>query len=280
MRTHARRFALAAALAAAVGLLATSGRAGDKDGVWKEFLPNDAYRELVKRAAKNIEDALAGKPSEEAIKTAQFNALMIAAYTMSAKEPSAAERATLRAAALKVAKLAGQKGKADEARKLAASLPTLKADPGAKADFGKVQDYLPERADLMEHFKVKMKGGEGIHPVLQNPLPLRTARNGIEEKIIILAKKPRPGTGLAKEADELALLAYRAAVVGELTSFYPPPRGKGKGTPQQWRELSLAMRDAGIALAEAAKKKDADGVFKASSSLNSSCNQCHSDFRN
>src|SRR5262245_19820568 len=123
MRTYARRCVAAAALAGAVCLLTAPGGAGEKGGnVWKPFLPADAYQELVKRAGKAIEEALAGDPSEEAVKKAQFNALMIAGYALSAKEPGEAERATVRAAALKIARLAGQKGKAGEARELAAGL--------------------------------------------------------------------------------------------------------------------------------------------------------------
>ncbi|MCI0458117.1 MAG: hypothetical protein L0Z62_14230 [Gemmataceae bacterium] len=277
MRTHARRFVLAAALMTAVCLLTRPGSAGDKGDVWKPFLPGDAYQELVKRAAKAIEEALEGTPSEEAVKRAQFNALMIAAYTMNAKEPG--EGAALRAAALKIAKLAAQKGKAAEARKMAASVAALKGEAGAKGDFGKPQDYVEERHDVMEHFKTKMKGGEGLHPLLQSNIRLKGTQNGIEEKIRNLAMKKIADAALAKEADELALMAYRAAVVGALAhSYLPKPKAKG-GTIAEWRELSLAMRDAAIALAEAAKKKDAEAVFKASTSLNSSCNQCHSAFR-
>src|SRR5262245_26298891 len=97
MRTNARRCVLTAALAGAVCLLTGPGGAGEKGGkVWKQFLPADAYQELVKRAAKGIEEALAGTPSEEAVKRAQFHALMIAGYALSAREPGEAERATVR----------------------------------------------------------------------------------------------------------------------------------------------------------------------------------------
>ena len=109
MRTHARRFAAAVALAGAACLVVGTGSAGDRGGApWKQFLPADAYQELVKRGARAIEEALAGKPDEEAVKRAQFNALMIAGYTLSAKGPAEGERAAVRAAALKIAKLAGQ----------------------------------------------------------------------------------------------------------------------------------------------------------------------------
>ncbi|MCC6417966.1 MAG: cytochrome c [Gemmataceae bacterium] len=281
MRTHARRFGLAAALVSAVCLLADRGGAGGKDGsVWKQFLPPDAYKELVQRAARNIEEALAGKPDEEAVKRAQFNALMIAGYTLSTRDPEAGPQAALREAARAVAKLVSQKGKEEAARKAAAALLTQKAGAGGKADLGNAKDYLPERADLMEHFKTKSKGGEGLSPALQSNLRLKGALNGIEEKLRALSMKRLTDAGVAKEAEELALFGYRAAVVGELTYLYAPETKTGKtGDPKEWRDLSLQMRDAGIALAEAAKKKDADAIFKASNNLNSSCGQCHSAFR-
>jgi hypothetical protein len=265
----------AVALAATAWLLAGPSRAGDKAAVWKSFLPADAYTELVGRAAKNIEEALAGKPDEDAIKKAQFNAVMIAAYTLSAKE-GGKDPAGVRAAALGLAKLAGAKGKLGEARKLAAALAAGMIPPGAPkaeppADW---KPYLENRADLMEHMKTKMKGGDGIHPTLQSNIRLKGTQNGIEEKVRALAMKQLMPAGAAKEADELALLGYRAAVLGEVTYFYLP-----KKNVKEWHELALEMRDAGIALAEAAKKKDTEAILKAANSLNSSCNRCHSEFR-
>ena len=64
MRTHARKVVAAVALVAAAGLLAAPGAAGDKGKVWKQFLPADAYQELFTRAAKNVEKALEGTPTE------------------------------------------------------------------------------------------------------------------------------------------------------------------------------------------------------------------------
>src|SRR6266545_5905826 len=272
MRTYALRSVAAVALAAAAWLLAGPSAAGDKTSVWKPFLPADAYKELVGRAVKNIDEALAEKPSEEAVKKAQFNAVMIAAYTLSAKE-GAKDLAAVRDAALKVAKLAGMKGKADEARKLAAALATLKGD-GAMGPPGDWKVYVEDRADIMEHFKTKMKGGEGIHPDLQSNIKLKGTQNGIEEKLRTLAMKELMPARAAKEANELALLGYRSAVVGELTYYYLP-----KKNVEGWQKLALEMRDAGIALAEAAQKKDPEAIFKASTSLNSSCSQCHSSHR-
>src|SRR5207302_909100 len=93
---------------------------------------------------------------------------------------------------------------------------------------------------------------------------------GIEDKIEFLAKKKPSDAVVKKEAAELALLGYRAAVVGELTDRYPVTK-----EPKVWHDTARAMRDAGIALAEAARAKDATGVQEASKRLSNSCTECH-----
>jgi hypothetical protein len=274
MRTHAHRIVFAGALAAAVCLLAGPGGAGEKSKVWQRFLPPRAYKELVTRAAKAADEALAGTPGEEAIKKAQFNALMIAAYALSARG-NEEELAGTQDFALKMAKTAGEKGKAGQARMYAISLAKGQAPGAGKAkELTDPSAYVGDINDLMEHYKTKNKGGEGIHPALQSNIRLKGTQNGIEEKLRALSMKKLTDANLKKEADELALLGYRAAVVGELTYFYTP-----KKKVKEWQDLSLEMRNAGVALAEAASKQDAEGVLKASNALNASCTQCHSAFR-
>jgi hypothetical protein len=171
-------------------------------------------------------------------------------------------------------KMAGEKGKAGQALMYAVSLGKGGAPRTGKAtDLTDPKTYV-DLADLMEFFKTKNKGGEGIHPALQSNIRLKGALNGIEEKLRALSMKKLTDANMTKEADELTLLGYRMAVVGELTYFYTP-----KQKAKEWQDLSLDMRNAGLALAEAAKKKDAEAVLKTSNALNSSCTQCHSGFR-
>jgi hypothetical protein len=274
MRTHARRFVAGLALAAAVCLLAGPGGAGEKDQVWKPFLPADAYKELVKRAAKNIGEALAGSPNEEALKRAQFNALMIAAYTKSTATTPDVQ--AVQNASRSMVQGIRTKGGLDVVRQMAKAIGAgeMKGHGVGKEPSFDPKDSLADLGDVMEHFKTQKKGGEGIHTALQSNIRLKGALNGIEEKLRALAMKKLSDANLKKEADELALLGYRAAVVGEVTYFYPP-----KKNAKEWRELAVEMRDAGVALADAAKKQDGEAVLKASNNLNSSCNRCHSEFR-
>jgi hypothetical protein len=225
---------------------------------------------LLGRAAKAAEQALASK-ADDAVRRAQFNALMIAGYTMSAKE-GGEELAGVREAALRLVKLAGEKGKEEEARKLASALAQGKVKGGGKKGFTNPKDYLDDLEDLMIHFRIPKKGGEGLHPSLITNPRLKTA--GIEVKIGFLAQKELKEAALKKEAAELALLGYRAAVVGELTDLYPVTK-----EAKLWHDQARAMRDAGIALAEAAGKKDAAGVQAASKRLETSCTECHRVFQ-
>jgi cytochrome c556 len=276
MRTRAHRFVTGLALAAAVCLLASPGGAGEKDKVWKPLLPAEAYQQLLKRATKNIEEALRDNPNEDAIKRAQFNALMIAAYSRSTRDGGGVDGLSVRQFALQMVKWIPLAGKRSDARRMANAIERglIKGGKGLKETLTDPRQAIAELGDVMEHFKTQKKGGEGIHPALQSNIRLKGALNGIEEKLRALAMRKLSDDNLKKEADELALLGYRAAVVGELTYFYTP-----KKNAKEWQELSLEMRDAGVALADAAKKQDGEAVLKASNNLNSSCNRCHSEFR-
>jgi hypothetical protein len=258
--------------------LADRGSAGgDKAGVWKPVVPPEIARELIGRAAKSIQASLMAKDEDE-LKNAQFNAVLIAAITLSTKGGDA-ELAGTRQVALDLAKIVTAKGKLPEAKKLAASLAGGKVAAKGKDGPFDPKMHLEETADFMNHYKTKAKGGEGIHADLQVNIRLKGTQNGIEEKIRALAMKKLMEATLAKAANELGTLGYRLAVEGQLIHEYAPAKKVGSKDPKEWRELSLNMRDASVELAEAAKKKDAEGVFRAGNRLNSACNQCHSTFR-
>ena len=80
---------------------------------------------------------------------------------------------------------------------------------------------------------------------------------------------------MAKISTELPNLAYRVAVVSAITHEMAPAKKAA-----EWRDLSNKMGDASIAIAEAAQKKNANGVFLAAQTLESTCTQCHSAFKN
>ncbi len=275
MTNNLRWLAAGVTVSAAVLLLAR-GSAGGPTEAWQPILPKEVYQELLKRETDIIQAALKDKPGDKAISRAKFGAVLIAALTKSVKDGVAAgELQATRDTALQLAGTLSKKGQLDAAKKLAADLPKGKADPAPSAvNWG---SFL-QAADLMDPYRTKDKGGDGMHADLQSNARLKGALNGIEEKILALAKKAPTAAAMDKEAKELELLGYHTAVVGSLTYYYAPPK-KGKQDPQEWRKLAAQMRDNAVSLAAAAKKKDAEGVFKASDNLSSSCSQCHTAFR-
>ena len=130
-----------------------------------------------------------------------------------------------------------------------------------------------DTADGLNIFRSKAKGGEGIHPDLQYQPKLKN-QNGIEALLSALAAKKITDDNLEKIAKELPNFAYRMAVVAALTHGKAPEKKAA-----EWRDLSMTLRDTSISLAEAARKKDADGVFKSAQALESSCIDCHSVFK-
>jgi len=278
MNCNLRWLFAAVAVSASAWLMLHRGEAGGDKGPWQPILPNEVYQELAKREADVIRELLNGAPKEQAINRAKFAAVLIAALTMSVKDGAAADdlRGTRETALL----LAGALNKKDQAtaKKLAALLPNAKADANAKAGNINWGGYL-QPADLMDHFHAKAKGGDGLHADLQSNIRFKGALNGVELKIGELAKKELAAANFKKEARELELLGYRAAVVGALTYYYAPAAKTGKKDPQEWRSLSVQMRDNSVNLAVAAHKADPAAVLKACSDLSSTCTQCHNVFK-
>lgn len=239
-----------------------AGQAGEKkDSPWKPILSAEPYKVLTERSIKTIEETAKanGKNAREKV---NVEAAILAAYTLSVNEPSADGVAQLRGAALAA-------GKTD-LNKLAAFGANVGSAPKAPPS-GK--DLKVDLMDLMEIFRGQAKGGEGIHPDLQYQ-PKLAKLNGIEALIGALGAKQITEANLAKIAKELPNLSYRIAVVASITHVQAPKQGAG-----QWQALSIKMRDASVALAEAANKKNANGVFLAAQALESTCTACHSEFK-
>jgi hypothetical protein len=202
---------------------------------------------------------------------------MIAGFSVSA-ESNAASAGAVEQAALQLAKMLGGKGDLPGARKLAASLTSVTANPAPKAQAFDPKTIVPKIEDVMDHLRTQKKGGDSIAASLQTNALLKGTQNGIEEKLRSLAKKKLAAGVLAKCADDMVLFGYRLAVLGSVTHDYAPPKA-GKKDPAVWRDLSIQMRDAAVELAQASAKKDDNAVFKASGRLSSACTQCHSIFR-
>jgi hypothetical protein len=263
--------ALAAGAAVAWLAAGSGGAGGGKGGPFKPILPAEAYKELVGRAAKAVEEGIDRK-SEDSLKRAQVEAVRVAVYTLCTKEGGGS---AARQAALKAAEMVRDKKDLAKAKQLAASLPGMKTGgeaPGAAPVFTK---YLEDVSELMNLYRPRAKGGEGIAPALQASEPLRK-QNGIEEKVRYLGRKALKPAVMNKESKELELLGYKIATDGALTAAFAASQKDGA---RQWLEFAEAQRDEGTRLAEAARAKDAAGVHKAAEALERSCTQCHKKFR-
>ena len=246
--------------------LATIPAAGEKPTPWRPFIPVDSYANLTKRSIQTIETkAASGDKNAEA--RIEVEAILLAGYSLNTAAKNGL--ADYRAAARYAADMA-RSGKSKELVMFSQRVGKIKA----VGDTSDVTKYTKGTDLMMKLMFSKAKGGEGIHPDLQY-LPKLKNLNGIEALLGALANKKLSDENLAKVSKELPPLAYRVAVIGALTHEFTP-----KKDVEKWRDYSLTMRDASVALAEASAKKDAEGILKSALAIESSCIDCHSVFKN
>lgn len=163
----------------------------------------------------------------------------------------------------------------EEAKKAGKDILDLTADIAAGKDVGAKVKALKKKYEdlntLMHSYKPSDKHGLGYGPPMKG--------DGIEIKLNSLAKRALAKTALEKEKADLIKLAHINIALAKLTAEYAPAKPKNGKGPKEWLKLTEEMEKGAKSLAEAAKKGNADGVKKAAAELNSSCNNCHSDFR-
>lgn len=248
-----------------LSVICSQSRAG-QDAGFKSILPAEVYKELTRRSIATIE-AIAKSTAKDAAEKCEAEAAILIGYTLSVKDDDDVSK--LRGAALDAVKLA----RGGQVKKLAELGKSITAAPKTAANKATRKEYLQELNWMMENFRGKNKGGEGLHADLQYHPKLKNL-NGTEAFLGAIAGKKLSDENLDKIAKELPNFAYRTAVIGSITYEFAPEKDAAK-----WRELSKQMRDASVALADAGQKKNADGVFKAAQSLEASCTQCHMAFR-
>ncbi len=127
---------------------------------------------------------------------------------------------------------------------------------------------------VMDLFKLRTKKGVGIGETPNAIMP-----DGIEQKIINLAKKKLPQKQLDKEADSLVRAAYIAAAISEVARLKVPEKDDGMKKKKDWIDWSEGLSKSALDLADAAKSKNPDKVKSAATTVNSNCNNCHGVFR-
>lgn len=299
MRMHARVLVLGAALATALLAVAPSGNgeAAD-DKIWQPILTEAVLNDLVKQVSdriqadlktgppkeddvrKKLQDKLMRAPKDDEVKEIMVGygerlegqALFVAIAAQSTKG-DAQQLATLRDAGLKLQELLSDNKTWDDAAKLAASLPTLKADPKAST---KPVDFKGKVAigDVMKLFRLRFNGGLGFAANKDMP------GDGQESRLISLAGRRAPALkDVEAQAEDIQRFAYMMAVIGQLAEEQTPTEAMKDKDPKQWKQWSADMRKEGLELAKAAKSKNPDDVNKAAKALHSSCISCHTKWR-
>ncbi len=229
----------------------------DDDSLWKPFLSGDDFNKLVESEVKTIRDEL-NKPKADAHKI-KGSAILIALAAQNNKDATDTKQvATVRDTALK---LFGAADKPTEAKTLADSLADLKqvkADPQAKTDPVDWRTQIDDLKDAMDVFGLPAKGGEGI-----------------ERDLIILGGQ-RKLLSPAQMSDKLVLLAYKTALIADVAKAH---QDQGEKKKKEWLRLTDEMRRASLDLAESAKAKKQKETKTALNKLNTSCNDCHTTFR-
>jgi hypothetical protein len=207
-------------------------------------------------------------------------ALLIAGYTLSAKDGTKEDLEGVRAAALRLAQILYEKDTSDEAKKLVAAITTLKGDPAAKHQGLNFKKYVAEDYDLMVMYMTKEKGGDGLHPDIQVSPKLKGTQEYLENLYAYLSGKKLLNEKNFKDAGkELELAGYRTAVSAEVIHAYVPKKKTEKRDPDLWVKTAIAMREGALEFAAAAKKKDAEALQKAANNVLTSCVQCHKMFQ-
>ncbi|HXG11731.1 MAG TPA: cytochrome c [Gemmataceae bacterium] len=144
------------------------------------------------------------------------------------------------------------------------------AETSKQTEALKKYDLLP----IMQQMKLRANGGIGIGS------PGTVTPDGIEAKLIGMARKPLPAGELNKAGPDLARAAYIMAAIAEVTKSKSPVKTKmGEKDPKDWAKWTEDMGKFARELAKASQAKDAAQVKAAATNLNSTCNNCHGVFR-
>ena len=163
-----------------------------------------------------------------------------------------------------VLKLAGDLGKEADVKKEAAEV-------AAKHDIEYVMNQFKPRTD--DPMKA---GGIGVGPKGSDIKP-----DAIELKLIALGnpKKLMPKADLASQKADLLKMAEITSAIAEITPNYAPKKDEPGKAIKDWLKFSEDMKKQSKDLVGAVKSGDPKMVQKASLTLNSSCNACHTMFR-
>jgi cytochrome c556 len=265
LATHARALTAGGlTLMLGVYFLAAAGNgtaAGNKEGIWKPFLPEADLSKIIDDEVQIIQKELVKpKPDEKKVRASAFVIALASQNCKDGGEPR--QLGPLRGSALKLAEAAGKMNLAEmkkEAKQIANYKKLQNGDDLKPVDLKK---YVEELGDAMLVFERTEKGGEGI-----------------EKELVTLDTQRKPFTP-AQMSDKLLLIAYKAALIAEVAQAYDD---LAKNQKKDWHNWTDDMRQGAIDLAEAVKskkiKEKSKDVKTAIKKLNSACFACHAKFR-
>jgi len=128
--------------------------------------------------------------------------------------------------------------------------------------------------DLMHLFALRTKGGFGVGYKAGAVTP-----DGMEKKVMALAKKALDEKQLGDEAQSLSEMGYAIAALSEIAIAMAPAKDEGKKKKKDWIVWSEEMRDGALAMSAAAKAKKPDDLRKAAKKTDDACVKCHDVFR-
>lgn len=128
--------------------------------------------------------------------------------------------------------------------------------------------------DLMHLFALRTKKGLGVgsKPGSINP-------DGIERKLMDLAKKPLDAKQMGDEAQAIKEMGNDMAALAAVCTAKPPEKDDGKKKKKDWVAWSAELQQQSLDLANAAKDKKAADVQKAAKAADATCTKCHDVFR-
>jgi len=165
-----------------------------------------------------------------------------------------------------------KKAIADAQKDVLKLVQAMKNNSGdVKAQVEALKKKNEELKPIMWIYKPRNKGGLGVGK----------DGSGIENEFNRLSStKSGPKTTLTPTKvngmkNDLILAAQISRAIAEVTDLYPPKKDVDK-----WKGYTKDMRKGADELMEAAKSGDGAKIKNAIVNLNSSCTNCHSDFRN
>jgi hypothetical protein len=162
---------------------------------------------------------------------------------------------------------------AEAVRKIAKAVAANKPDE-AKKEAEALVAKTKDLGDVMNMFKARKNGGLGI-----GPKPGAIMPDGIEAKVIALAKKKLTAAEVKNHAPDLEQMGHDIAAISYVGDVHTPKKKVAAKDPKDWTKWMDEMRKGANDLSKAAKAQDATGIKNAAMKANASCSNCHGVFR-